>query len=111
VTDALPGGEDTARIAAMPCWPSRALLPVLAAGELAAPFLVEADGRPIDVAGGNSAPFCHDLDGDGLEDLLVGQFEHGLVRVYRNLGTRGAPRFGAFTFLRAGTGLARVPFG
>jgi hypothetical protein len=80
-------------------------------GELAPPYLVEAGGRPIDVAGGNSAPFWHDLDGDGLADLLVGQFEDGCVRVYRNVGRRGAPRFEDFAYLRAGEGLARVPFG
>ncbi len=81
------------------------------ASELAAPVLVEAGGRAIDVEGGNSAPFLFDLDGDGLRDLLVGQFEQGRVRVYRNVGTRGAPRFDGHEFLRAGGELARIPYG
>jgi len=80
-------------------------------GELAPPFRVEAGGAAIDVPGGNSAPFFHDLDGDGLRDLLVGQFEEGCVRVYRNVGARGAPRFEGFELLRAGDGLAKVPYG
>ena len=83
----------------------------LQAGELAPPFLVEAGGSAIDVAGGNSAPFVRDLDGDGLFDLLVGQFEEGRVRAYRNVGARGAPRFERFELLRAGDGELRVPYG
>lgn len=84
---------------------------LLQAGELQPPFLVEAAGGRIDVTGGNSAPFVHDLDGDGLFDLLVGQFEEGRVRHYRNVGRRGAPRFAGFELLRAERGLLGVPFG
>lgn len=89
------------------CWLNLAQSP----GELAPPFAVLADGQAIDVPGGNSAPCWHDLDGDGLADLLVGQFEDGAVRVYRNLGARGAPRFGAFEWLRAGGERLRVSYG
>ena len=83
----------------------------LGGGEFSEPFLVEAGGRAIDVEGGNSAPFFHDLDGDGLRDLLVGQFEDGCVRVYKNVGARGAPRFAGFELLQAGGELASVPYG
>ena len=86
-------------------------LAALHGGELAPPFLVEAGGKAIDVPGGNSAPFLHDLDGDGLLDLLVGQFEQGCVRAYRNVGAHGAPRFAEFQLLRAGEGELRVPYG
>jgi hypothetical protein len=79
--------------------------------ELLPPFLAEAAGTPIDVPGGNSAPCVHDLDGDGLPELLVGQFEAGRVRVYRNVGTRGAPRFEGFEYLRAGEELFELPYG
>ena len=87
------------------------LVLVLHGGELAPPFLIEAGGKAIDVAGGNSAPFLHDLDGDGKLDLLVGQFEAGRVSAYRNVGERGAPRFAESRFLRAGEGELRVPYG
>ncbi len=80
-------------------------------GELAPPFAVEARGGAIDVAGGNSAPCMADLDGDGLADLLVGQFQDGCLRVYRNVGARGKPRFEAFQLLRAADALATVPYG
>ena len=33
-----------------------------------------------------AAPCWADIDGDGLKDLLVGQFANGNIRVYKNLG-------------------------
>jgi hypothetical protein len=88
-----------------------ALAPIHAGSELAPPFLVEAAEGAIDVTGGNSAPFLFDLDGDGLLDLLVGQFDEGRVRLYPNRGERGAPRFADWRFLRAGEELLGLPFG
>ena len=34
-----------------------------------------------------------DFDGDGLKDLLVGQFGHGKLRIYRNSGTTTKTQF------------------
>lgn len=79
--------------------------------ELLAPFPVEAGGAPIDAAGGNSAPCVADLDGDGLFDLLVGEYEDGLVRSYRNVGALGAPRFAAGELVRHADGPVKVPYG
>ena len=45
-----------------------------AAGEFAPPVRVEAAGKPIDTEVGHAAPFVGDFDGDGVDDLLVGQF-------------------------------------
>lgn len=50
---------------------------------------------------GLAAPAVRDMDGDGLADVLIGEFETGAcgVRIYRNLGTEDAPRFGdEFTY-------------
>jgi hypothetical protein len=80
-------------------------------GGLSAPFPVEARGGTIDVEGGHAVPFLHDLDGDGLSDLLVGQFAGGKLRIYRNVGSRGAPRFEDFSFFRAAGAEASIPFG
>ena len=82
-----------------------------AAGELLAPFPVEAGGVPLDAPGGNSAPCVHDLDGDGRFDLLVGEYEDGAVRSYRNVGEPGRPRFEAGVRLRHAEGELRVPYG
>jgi hypothetical protein len=57
---------------------------------------------------GHAAPWWTDLAGRGVNDLLVGAFGGGF-RVYRNLGTNAAPRFGAdYEYLRAGEGYAQV---
>ena len=42
--------------------------------ELAPPFVVEADGTPIECRTGHAAPLVVDFDRDGLSDLAVGEF-------------------------------------
>ena len=68
---------------------------------LAPPFIVEADGVAIEAKMGHAAPFVTDFDGDGVWDLAVGEFGDGGCRLYRNLGTTKAPKFGAFTMLQS----------
>ncbi|HUG92943.1 MAG TPA: FG-GAP-like repeat-containing protein [Planctomycetaceae bacterium] len=79
--------------------------------ELGDPIRIEAGGKPIDVEIGHAAPWLGDFDGDGINDLLVGQFGDGKLRVYRNLGTNAAPRFEDFTWFQAGDGDGTVPSG
>ena len=43
------------------------------------PVRLEAAGKPIDTEIGHAAPFVCDFDGDGLKDLLVGQFGDGIL--------------------------------
>jgi len=81
------------------------------AGELLAPFALEAGGAPLDAPGGNSAPCVVDWDGDGRFDLVVGEYEDGAVRLYRNVGERGAPRFEAGVRLKHAQGEVKVPYG
>lgn len=57
--------------------------------ELWAPALTDASGSIIDV-GQFATPVFHDLDGDGLLDLLVGE-RNGNLNHYRNSGTATAP--------------------
>lgn len=108
---------------------------VLAAqsSQLLAPVRIFASGEPIDVTTGHAAPYVLDFDGDGVRDLLVGEFgdgkfpdaelpaslaagwkkggrfANGRVRIYRNHGTDTEPRFEAFEYLQAGGGVATVP--
>jgi hypothetical protein len=79
--------------------------------ELDAPVLVHAKDGPIDVLVGHAAPFLHDMDGDGLADLLVGEFGSGGLRHYRNVGVAGAPKFDDFAYFQADGKDASVPAG
>ena len=106
-------------------------VPLLAQGrapDLDAPVRVESGGEFIDVTIGHAAPCMFDLDGDGVRDLIVGEygdqpfsaerlpkdtklsdFEESRLRVYRNLGTDSAPRFDGFEYLKAGDQHASIP--
>jgi hypothetical protein len=67
-----------------------------------APVAIEANGVPINVGtGGNASPFMVDWNGDGNQDLLLGQFMYGKVRFYANTGSNFDPVFGDFEYLQA----------
>lgn len=68
-------------------------LPALAEerSELGPPVMIQAAGKPIDVEIGHAAPCVGDFDGDGVRDLLVGQFGDGKLRIYRNVGSTTEP--------------------
>jgi len=57
-------------------------------------------GTIIDV-GYYAAPCVVDWDGDGLKDLVLGQFTSGNIRFYRNEGTNAAPVFNSYELLYA----------
>jgi hypothetical protein len=78
---------------------------------LAKPVRLEAAGKLIDVAIGHAAPFVADWDGDGRQDLLVGQFGEGKLWIHRNAGTKGAPQLEAGVLFEAGGKAAQIPAG
>ncbi len=98
----------------------------------APPVRLEANGVPIDVTIGHAAPYVIDFDGDGVRDLLVGEYgdvdypverlpkrlqeaakkssySQGKLRIYRNHGSDEEPRFKDFEYLRAGREDASMP--
>jgi hypothetical protein len=79
--------------------------------DLMEPFAVSTSEAVVDVEIGHASPFLADMDGDGLSDLLVGQFGGGKVRVFRNIGTRGAPAFAPGAPVLAEGEEATVPAG
>ena len=81
------------------------------ANDLAEPIRLMADGKPIDTEVGHAAPFVCDFDGDGVQDLLVGQFKGGCLWIYRNEGTNEAPRLAAEQKFKQGGEDGCVPYG
>jgi hypothetical protein len=71
--------------------------------------LAAADGV-IDqgAAWGHASPWVVDVDGDGVRDLVVGDFS-GFFRFYRNEGTNEKPRYAKAVNLQAGGVDAKVP--
>src|SRR5262245_51383717 len=51
---------------------------------LGKPVPLVVDGRPLESWG---TPFVGDFDGDGRQDLLLGEGQQGRLLVYRNVGT------------------------
>jgi hypothetical protein len=79
--------------------------------ELTPPVRLEAAGRPIDTDVGHAAPFVGDFDGDGVRDLLVGQFGEGVLWIYHNEGTNAQPKLAAGKKFKDGGPAGRVPTG
>jgi len=81
------------------------------AADLAPPLRIEAAGKPIDTEVGHAAPFVCDFDGDGVQDLLVGQFKGGVLWIYRNGGTNAEPKLAAGMKFKEGSKDGSVPYG
>jgi len=82
-----------------------------AAGVFSDPVALEAGGETIDVEVGHAAPWAADVDGDGVRDLLVGQFGGGKVLFFRNAGTNAKPKLEKGVFVKGGPKEAAVPYG
>jgi hypothetical protein len=79
--------------------------------ELLPPVRLEAAGKAIDTDVGHAAPFVCDFDGDGIQDLLVGQFGDGLLWIYHNEGTNAEPKLAAGVKFKDGAKDGTVPHG
>ena len=80
--------------------------------DLLPPAQVQAGEQPLDIQReGHAAPFIGDFYEDGGLCLLVGQYNDGRLRIYRNTGTRAKPRFDSYTWFEAGGKIASVPVG
>ena len=79
--------------------------------EFAEPVRLEAGGKVIDTDTGHAAPFVGDFDGDGVQDLLVGQFGEGLLWIFRNEGTNAKPKLAVGVKFKDGKKDGTVPSG
>jgi len=78
-----------------------------APAEFEPPVRLTADGVPVRVESpGWAAPCWADIDGDGKKDLLVGQFNGGKIRVYKNLGDG---KLASGEWLKADGAVAEIP--
>lgn len=68
--------------------------------QFSSPFIIQANGQNL-VADIIADPFMVDWNGNGLNDLVIGQFTNGRIRFYPNSGTNQEPVFTTFTFLQA----------
>ncbi len=85
---------------------------VSAAGyEFAAPVRVKAGNEFIAVESpGYACPTMADVDNDGKEDLVIGQFLNGNMKFCKNVGATGeAPVFEAAKWVMTGDERAKVP--
>jgi hypothetical protein len=73
------------------------------------PYRVESSGNIIDTGGsnGHSAPSVVDLDGDGLKDLVVGDFG-GRFQLHRNVGSKTKPLYESGGYLQSAGADAKV---
>ena len=77
------------------------------AADFAPPVRLQADGVAIRVESpGYACPCWADIDGKGKNDLLVGQFRGGKIKIYKNLGDS---KFAAGEWLKAEGKVAEVP--
>jgi hypothetical protein len=81
------------------------------ATEFEEPVRLKAGGEFIDVEIGHAAPLVEDFDGDGLKDLLVGQFGGGQLWIFRNEGSHADPVFSAGKLFKEGRPEGTVPTG
>jgi hypothetical protein len=63
-------------------------------------YRLECAGSAIDV-GYYGSPCVADWDGDGVQDLILGQFSNGYIRFYKNEGTNADPVLNSFSYLQA----------
>lgn len=75
-----------------------------------APFRVQSEGQPILIPHGYAYPASVDLDKDGLNDLVVGEYRKGgELYFYKNIGSTTEPKYTKAQNLTTGGKILTVP--
>ena len=84
--------------------------PGAGADDLMPPVRLQAGGEFIDTGKciAHSGPYLFDLDEDGKQDLLVGDFS-GHIHFYKNMGSNKAPSFAEGQLLESNGEVIEVP--
>ncbi len=85
-------------------------LAAASAPEFGAYTWLYANGSRIDV-GYYGAPCVADWDGDGLKDLVLGQFTSGQIRFYRNSDSNDSPVLTTYSLIESSGTPISVPSG
>lgn len=74
-------------------------------------FMLQADGKPVAVESpGYACPTIADVDGDDVDDLVVGQFSGGKMKWYRNTAKQTeAPEYSIGKWIQSNDQPAQVP--
>lgn len=65
------------------------------------PMMVMDGSNPITLSIGHANPLVTDWNGDGLKDLIVGQYSGGKLRYYQNSDSNDSPVFSGYVFMQA----------
>ena len=89
--------------------PTSSVKPERSRIDLADPVRLKAGNEVIDTVGsiGHAGPMLHDIDGDGIQDLIVGNFI-GNFQIYRNTGSSREPVFESRGLLKADGETAKI---
>ena len=71
---------------------------------------LDCAGVPIDI-GMYGSPCFQDWDGDGVSDLIIGQYDDGKIRIYLNEGTNENLVFNSWEFMQADGVDITLPYG
>ncbi len=73
------------------------------------PYRLKAGSEFVEVSVGYACPTLFDIDQNGTDDLVVGEYDQGQVRLFFNQGIDGEPVLAPYEYLMIGSERFSVP--